>query len=90
MSQWHLYIIKCADNSLYTGITTDVARRFNQHSNNQGAKRTKGRGPLNLCYQAKVGNKSTALRLEYAVKKLAKQDKLNLIDGNLVLESLID
>lgn len=91
MPDWHLYIVRCADHSLYTGITTNVARRFQQHQENKGAKRLKGRGPLKLVFQAQVSeSKGDALRLEHAIKKLSRQDKLNLIKNHNLLTPLLE
>ncbi len=80
MSYW-LYILQCGDGSLYTGITTDVTRRLAAHQNHKGAKYTRGRGPLSLVYQEECGDRSAALKREYAVKQLSRQEKLALIRG---------
>lgn len=66
--QWYLYMLRCADGTLYTGITTDVEKRFQAHSQSRGAKYTRGRGPLNLVYREVCGTHSDALRREAAVK----------------------
>lgn len=74
---WFVYMIRCADNSLYTGITNDLARRFKEH-NLQGkkcAKYLRGKGPLILVSQLRVATKSAALQLELKLKKLPKIDK---------------
>ena len=76
---WVLYILECADHTLYTGITDDLDRRFRAHSEGQGAKYTRGRGPLILRYREECGSHSAALRRECAVKKLSRQEKLRLI-----------
>ncbi|MBJ7537411.1 GIY-YIG nuclease family protein [Marinomonas transparens] len=83
-------MIKTRLNTLYTGITTDVERRFKEHSglNKRGARYLKGKGPLELMWHEEVGSKSDALVLEYRVKKLNKRQKLSLIDGGLTLHSL--
>ncbi len=76
-SEWYVYIIRCSDNTLYTGITTDVSRRFNEH-NAQGRKTAKylrGKFPLKLVFQLYVGNKSLALKIEYKIKALSKYEK---------------
>ena len=92
---WHLYIIRAADNSLYTGITTDVSRRFNEHcatadtSNNKGAKALRGKRPLKLEFFCKVGNRSDALKIEYKVKKLSKKAKENLVLGPQSIDELL-
>jgi len=76
MSDWSIYLLRCADGSTYTGITTDVARRVDEHrSGDKGAKYLRGRGPLVLLYQREVGSRSQASRLEHQVRKLAKAEK---------------
>ena len=76
---YYLYILRCGDNSLYTGITTDVARRLATHQSGKGAKYTRGRGPLTLVYQEELPDKPSALRRELAVKALTREEKLALI-----------
>lgn len=76
---YYLYILRCGDNSLYTGITTDVARRLAAHQSCKGAKYTRGRGPLTLVYQEELPDKPSALRRELAVKALTREEKLALI-----------
>jgi len=87
---WHLYLVRCANGDLYTGISTDVQRRFQEHVNNRGAQRLKGKGPLKLVFSCHVGDRSTALRLEHRVKKLAKTDKEALVAGQRKLPLLDD
>jgi putative endonuclease len=91
MSDWYLYLIKCRDGSLYTGITTDVARRFAEHRGQGagGAKYLKGRGPLELVLRKKVGGRSLALRVEQKVKKLPKARKEKLLKGRKHLQEII-
>ncbi len=72
---WFLYLIRTADNRLYTGITTDVPRRFRQHQAGKGAKALRGKGDLQLAFSHEVGEHSLALRLEYRVKQLTKREK---------------
>jgi|TARA_B100000315_G_scaffold53351_1_gene47703 putative endonuclease len=81
MNNWYLYLIRCRDNSLYTGISTDVARRFVQHQGkgNAGSKYLKGRGPLSLVFQKYLGTKSLALKVERRVKRMTKERKEKLI-----------
>ena len=76
---WYLYILRCGDGTLYTGITTDVSRRLEAHRQGRGAKYTRGRGPLELVYQESCGTHSQALRREYAVKQLSREEKECLI-----------
>ena len=81
MSDWYLYLIRCHDGTLYTGITTDVDRRFAQHQRQgaTGSKYLKGRGPLVLVFQERLGTKSLALKVERRVKKMSKGRKERLI-----------
>jgi len=76
---WYLYIIRCKGNMLYTGITTDVSRRFEEHLAGKGAKFLRGKAPLELAYQQEVGTHSEALKLEINIKKLSKAEKEALI-----------
>ena len=69
MTPWFLYLIRTADNKLYTGITTDVERRYQQHQSGKGAKALRGKGELTLAFSAPVGDRSLALRAEYRVKR---------------------
>ena len=91
MSDWYLYLIRCRDGSLYTGITIDVARRFAEHGGKGtgGAKYLKGRGPLELVLRRKVGSRSAALRVEQKVKKLPKARKEKLIKDRKLLQEII-
>ncbi len=77
----YVYIIKCKDNSLYTGWTNNLEERFKAHSEGRGAKYTKGRGPLELVYFQEYENKVDAMKREWKIKKLNKKDKLKLIDN---------
>ncbi len=82
MSGWYLYVVRCHDGSLYTGISTDVGRRFAQHQGkgDTGSKYLKGKGPLTLVFKKKVGSKGLALQVERRVKKLSKARKERLIE----------
>lgn len=83
-SNWSVYLVRCADNSLYTGIATDVTRRFSEHQA-QGPKTARylrGRAPLALVFQCPAGDRSTAQKLEYRIKQLSKADKLKLVAGD--------
>ncbi|SES23168.1 putative endonuclease [Gracilibacillus ureilyticus] len=77
-----VYILECMDRTLYTGYTTNISRRLKMHSEGKGAKYTRGRGPLKLVYQSKCETKSEALQLEAKIKKLSKQEKIQLIHEN--------
>ena len=76
---WYLYVLRCGDGTFYTGITTDVERRLEEHRQGRGAKYTRGRGPLELEYQEECGTHSEALKREYAVKQLTREEKIRLI-----------
>ena len=76
---WKLYILRCGDGTLYTGITTDVEKRLEAHRSGKGAKYTRGRGPLELVYQEECGDHSAALRRELAIKALPREEKQNLL-----------
>ena len=89
MMDWHLYLIRCGDGTLYTGIATDVARRFEEHAAGRGAKYLRGRGPLALVFEAKIGDRSHALRAEHRVKGLKKEQKEALVRGDLFIEAIL-
>jgi len=77
---YYLYILQCADKTLYTGITTDIKRRIAEHNKSQlGAKYTKNRRPVKLVYAKKFKNRSTATKAEARIKKLKKSEKLKMI-----------
>lgn len=75
----YVYIIKCGDGSLYTGWTNDLEKRFKNHCEGKGAKYTRGRGPLELVYYETFEEKKEAMKREYAIKKLKKHKKEELI-----------
>lgn len=85
MSLWSLYLVRCSDRSLYTGITNDVGSRFAQHCEGgpRAAKYLRGRGPLELVFSAEVGDRSQASRVEYYVKKLSKAQKEQIVSQGL-------
>ena len=91
MLDWYLYLIRCNDGALYTGITTNVARRFAEHqeNNSAGAKYLRGRGPLVLVFQKKLGSRRLALGVESKVKKLSKVKKEELIRIKKHIDELI-
>jgi len=80
-SKWILYILKCNDESLYTGITTDIKRRLHEHNHSKcGAKYTRSRRPVKLVYYEQCTDRVDASRKEYKIKKLSRKEKLNLCD----------
>ena len=76
---WYLYILKCGDGTLYTGITNDLEKRLEAHRSGKGAKYTRGRGPLELMYRESCDSHGDALRREHSVKRLSREEKLALI-----------
>ena len=86
---WFLYLVRTTDNALYTGITTDVARRFLQHQTGKGAKALRGKGELQLAFSAAVGDRSLALRLEYRIKQLTRTEKERLIHEDTAFSQLL-
>jgi putative endonuclease len=75
---WYVYLLCCSDNSIYTGITNDLEKRIAKHNAGTGAKYTKGRAPVTLIKSFEVANKSEALKLEYKIKQLSREEKLKL------------
>jgi putative endonuclease len=90
LTNWTVYIILCSDNSLYTGITNNLPRRFSQHGNAKGAKYFRGRQPVKIVYAEDGYNRSTGSKREFAIKQLKHTEKMlliqsvtNNIEGNL-------
>ena len=78
---WFVYILRCADGTLYTGITKDLARRTKQHNAGTASRYTRSRRPVKLVYQEPQHSQSLALRREAAIKKLTRRQKLAMIRG---------
>ncbi len=76
---WKLYVLRCGDGSLYTGIALDVQARLTQHRNGTGAKYTRGRAPLELVYVEECDDHSQALKREHQIKALSRAEKMKLI-----------
>lgn len=76
---WYVYILRCGDGTLYTGITTDVPRRLQMHRSGKGAKYTRGRQPLELVYREACEDHSQALKREWQIKQLPRAEKEKLI-----------
>lgn len=76
---WELYIIRCADDSLYTGITTDLERRFRQHAAGEGARYFRARQPVEVVYRETGHSRSTASKREAQIKRLSRDEKLRLV-----------
>ena len=81
MKPYYLYILRCGDGTLYTGIAADVDKRLAVHRSGKGAKYTRGRGPLTVVYREECADKSAALKRELAVKALTREEKQALIEG---------
>lgn len=89
--EFSLYILRCADGALYTGITTDVARRVAEHeSGARGAKFLRGKGPLDVVFERAVGDRARAQKLEHRIKRLSRAQKIALVEGRLSLTALCD
>ena len=82
-SKHYVYILRCNDDTLYTGYTNDVKKRLEKHENGKGAKYTRGRGPLELLYTEEFERKEIAMQREYQIKRLTRQQKLNLIQSKI-------
>ena len=78
-STWYLYILRCKDGTLYTGITTDVEKRLEAHRSGKGAKYTRGRSPLELVYREACEDHSHALKREREIKAMPREQKLRFI-----------
>ncbi|MGO1469723.1 MAG: GIY-YIG nuclease family protein [Tissierella sp.] len=79
MILFYTYILKCSDNTLYTGFTNDIEKRLITHNKGIGAKYTRGRLPVKLVYKEKFNTKSEALKREHFIKKLSRKKKIELI-----------
>jgi len=81
----YVYLLECGDGTLYTGITPDLVKRLHLHRTGKGAKYTRGRGPLRVCYVETHPNRSSALKRERAIKKLTRTQKRNMIQNICLL-----
>jgi putative endonuclease len=92
MQDWHIYLVRTRYGSLYTGIATDVARRLAEHEqvNGRGAKYLRSKGPLELAYQTKIGDRALALKVERCIKKLSKDQKEGIVTTTPTGEDLLD
>lgn len=92
MSAWFVYLVRCRDGSLYTGIATDVGRRIAEHEGYaaKGAKFLRGRGPLHLELAREIGSRDLALRVERRIKKLPKARKEELIQHKARIDDLVN
>lgn len=86
---WHIYMIKTRQDTLYTGVTTDVERRFNEHqSTTKGARYLRGKAPLVLVWHEAVANKQLAMQLEYRIKRLSRSMKNRIVSGQSGIRQL--
>lgn len=81
MSSWHVYLLRCADETLYCGITNDLERRMASHNAGTGAKYTRPRTPVSLAASVEVGSKSDALKLEIQVKRKKRDRKIPFLES---------
>ena len=82
MTVWNVYILKCSDNSLYTGITTELERRVKEHNHGkQAAAYTRARRPVELVYSESHDSRSSAAKREYEIKQLSRKQKIQLTRG---------
>ena len=79
---WHVYIISCSDNSLYTGTTTDISRRIREHNSGKGGSYTRVRQPVKLVHEEACSTRSQALKREYLIKSWRRDKKLELISSD--------
>lgn len=79
MPRWHVYMVRCADDSLYTGCTNDLARRVDAHNTGKGARYTRSRRPVQVVWSVRVKDRSAALSREARVKQLSRLEKLALV-----------
>lgn len=86
MAAWHIYLIECADGSLYTGISIDVERRFQTHLAGKGARYTRSHKPVRLIASRPVGTRAEALRAELAVKRLPRAQKIDAVRGDVAAQ----
>lgn len=81
MSNYYVYLLRCADNSLYCGYTDDIEKRLRVHNSGKGAKYTRSRLPVELAYSEELSSKSEAMSREYGIKRLARAQKEELVEA---------
>lgn len=77
---WYVYVLLCKDNSLYTGISNNPAKRFLEHKNGKGGRYTKSHKPLKIIYSEKLVSKSEALKREFEIKSWSREEKINILN----------
>lgn len=87
MKKWFVYILRCSDATLYTGATDNLQKRLLAHNQGKGAKYTRGRRPVEMAYYEECESYSAALKREYAIKQLTRQQKIELIEKNVRSQS---
>ena len=92
MKTWWVYMVRCKDDSLYTGIAMDVAKRFRDHQEGgkRGAKYLRGRGPLFLVFTKEIGQKGVALKVEMQIKRMKKMRKEALLKNKSIILGIIE
>jgi putative endonuclease len=78
---WFVYVIRCADQSFYTGVTTDAERRIDEHNDGSGARYTRARGPVELVYLERVKDRGSALRREHEIKRMTAAGKRAMVES---------
>jgi putative endonuclease len=86
---WYLYMVRCRDGKLYTGIAIDIERRIAEHQAGKGAKYLRGRAPLRLVFKRKIGSRSLALKVEQLIKKLPKREKEMIVATGIELNRVL-
>lgn len=91
-TDWFVYMLRCGNQALYTGVTTDVARRVDEHRNRGrfGARFTRAFAPVELVYSCWVGRRTLACRVEHRIKRLPRQKKIEVVSGNFSPTQLLD
>ncbi|HEY5949240.1 MAG TPA: GIY-YIG nuclease family protein [Kofleriaceae bacterium] len=87
---WVVYLVRCRDNTLYCGVTNDLAARLAVHGTARGAKYTRNRGPVQLVYVRKCRGKRAAMRLEYRIKQLTRREKLALVAAYTAVDDVAE
>jgi putative endonuclease len=87
--EWYIYMVRCRDGSLYTGIATDIARRFAEHQSGKGAKYLRGRTPLLLVYKKRIGSRSLAVKIERIIKRMSKDKKEGVVTKRIDVNQLL-
>lgn len=91
MEEWHLYLVRTRAGALYTGVTKDVERRLTEHERTKarGSKYLRSKGPFRLTYQARIGSRALALKVEAGIKRLSKREKEELVAAKPKREELL-